>query len=81
MSNTTGANAGYGNFTNLTANLPWFQTPSYLVLVSRERLIQNFEYGLISTKWSFKTEMVSGSSSVALPFQVPLQYLLLLYLV
>jgi hypothetical protein len=23
MSNTTGANAGYGNFTNLTANLPY----------------------------------------------------------
>jgi hypothetical protein len=23
MSNTTGTNAGYGNFTNLTANLPY----------------------------------------------------------
>jgi hypothetical protein len=35
MSNTTGTNAGYGNFTNLTANLPYVPTPSYLVLVSR----------------------------------------------
>jgi hypothetical protein len=43
MSNTTGANAGYGNFTNLTANLPYgSKTPSYLV-VSRERPTQNFE--------------------------------------
>jgi hypothetical protein len=43
VSNITGANAGYGNFTNLTANLPYGSNTILFSAALKEQLTQNFE--------------------------------------
>jgi hypothetical protein len=59
-------------------------TPSYLVLVSREQPTEFWKVWIDFNKNGVLKQMkkwYQDHLQVALPFQVPLQYLLLLYLV
>jgi hypothetical protein len=58
MSNTTGTNAGYGNFTNLTANLPYgSNTILFSAGFKGTAYTEFWKYGLISTKMEFLKQM------------------------
>jgi hypothetical protein len=62
---TTGANAGYGNFTALTGM--YLMDQIQFVCFSGSHTLNIGKYGLIIIKWCFETaeQVVSGSSSSA----------------